>query len=205
MKRIKAWAREVREHRKLILVSIIFLIISLAITYFMGDYTSEIKTVAVPDLILDHVPVVDLSFLFFYGFEIVIAVLLLYPLVFNVKEFHIAISQLSLLVLIRSLFTALTHLGVPSNSISIYSSGLYNWLVFQNDLFFSGHTAIPFLGFLLYRKEKIGIFFLIATVVLAATVLFMHLHYSIDVFAAIFIAYGSYKLGNWLFRKINHY
>ncbi len=205
MKRVKAWAKEIKAHSHLILLSIVFLAIALAINYFIGDYTSEVTTATVPDLILDHLPVVDISFLFFYGFEIVIAVLLLYPLVFNVKEFHIAISQFSLLVLIRSFFIALTHLGTPINAISISSSHLYNWLVFQNDLFFSGHTAVPLLGFLLYRKEKIGIFFLIMTIALAATVLFMHLHYGIDVFAAVFITYGSYQFGNWFFRKINHY
>ncbi len=205
MKRIKKWAKELREHSRLIVISTIFLILALIINYFVGNYINNVTTVVVPDLILDHIPVIDLSLLFFYGFEIVVFVLLLYPLFFNVKEFHMAISQFSLLILIRSLFIALTHLGTPINAIQISSSYLYNWVVFQNDLFFSGHTAVPLLGFLLYRKEKIGIFFLIATIVLAATVLFMHLHYSIDVFAAFFITYGSYRLGNWLFRKVNHY
>jgi len=205
MKRVKAWANEFREHSNLIFISIAFFVIALAIDYISESYVNTVRTVVASDLILDHIPVVDLSFLFFYGFEIVIAVLLLYPLFFNIKEFHIAVSQFSLLVLIRSFFIALTHLGTPVNAIPIYSSHLYNWLVFQNDLFFSGHTAAPFLGFLIFRKEKIGIFFLIATVVLAATVLFMHVHYSIDVFAALFITYGSYQLGKLLFKKINNY
>ena len=94
---------------------------------------------------------------------------------------------------------------MPAGALVYTAPAWFTVLDFKNALFFSGHTAVPFLGFLLFRKEKIGIFFLIATIVMALTVLFMHVHYSIDVFAALFITWGSYGIGEWLFRKINHY
>jgi len=126
-------------------------------------------------------------------------------LFYKVHELHIAISQFSLLVMIRSFFVSLTHLKAPVGAIiATEAPRLYALLDFQNALFFSGHTAIPFLGFLLFKKEKIGKFFLIATIVMALVVLFMHVHYSIDVFAALFITYGTYKVGEWLFKKVNH-
>jgi membrane-associated phospholipid phosphatase len=108
-----------------------------------------------------------------------------------------------LLVLIRSFFISLTHLGIPADAILPSGPHLWSMIIFKNDLFFSGHTALPFLGFLIFRKEKIRAFFLVMTVILAATVLLMHVHYSIDVFAAFFIAYGSYKFGNIIFKKID--
>ena len=37
------------------------------------------------------------------------------------------------------------------------------------------------------------------------TVLGMHQHYSIDVFAAFFITYGCYKFGNWFLMKSEHF
>jgi hypothetical protein len=81
----------------------------------------------------------------------------------------------------------------------------YQYFNYHNDLFFSAHTAIPFLAFLLYKQEKIGKFFLVMTFVMAFTVLALHQHYSIDVFSAVFITYGTYKAGQWLFGRINHY
>jgi len=39
--------------------------------------------------------------------------------------------------------------------------------------------------------------------VMAATVLLMHVHYSIDVFSAFFITYGIYKIGQRLVAKFD--
>tara|TARA_Y100000310_G_scaffold153366_1_gene152779 strand:- start:178 stop:414 length:237 start_codon:yes stop_codon:yes gene_type:complete len=57
-------------------------------------------------------------------------------------------------------------------------------------MFFSAHTAMPFLGFLIFRKIKIRIVFLIITITLAVGVLFCGFHYSVDVVSACFITYA---------------
>jgi membrane-associated phospholipid phosphatase len=198
-----SWKDEIWDHRRLILLSVFFFVVAIILNHLANNYTDKKNTVPVSDLILNSIPTVDLTIFFVFGFLIVVLVLLFYPLLFKVRKFHVAVSQFSLLVTIRSFFITLTHLGLPIDSIKYYPKGIYQWFIFQNDLFFSGHVAIAFLGFLLYRKEKIGIFFLIATIVMALTVLFMHVHYSIDVFAAFFITYGSYKIGEQLFKRIN--
>ena len=202
MVNIREWFREIRQHKSLIVVSVLFLAISLYINYIAGNYVDTVGTAATSDIILDHIPPINFAFFYIYGYTIVIAILLFHPLFYNVKEFHMVVSQFSLLILIRSFFMSLTHLKIPIDAIIVEMPRAYTLLTFQNDLFFSGHTAVAFLGYLIYRKEKLGNFFLISTVILALTVLLMHLHYSIDVFAAIFITYGSYKLGNWLFGKV---
>ena len=204
MSRIKEWKQEILEHKYLILLSILFLIIAIILNSVAGNYADRKGTTSVPDLILDNLPTLDLDFLFIYGFTLILLVFLLYTLFFRVKELHIVISQFSLLVLIRSFFVSLTHLSLPVGALIYTAPKFFTPLDFQNALFFSGHVSVPFLGFLIFRKEKIGIFFLIATAVMALTVLFMHVHYSIDVFAAFFITYGSYKIGNWMFKKINN-
>lgn len=203
--RLHAWKKEILEHRNLILLAILFLAVAITINSFAGSYADRKGTVAVPDIILDNIPTLDIDFLFIWGITIILAVLFLYPLLFKVKDLHIVISQFSLLILIRSFFITLTHLSMPVDALIYTVPKFFAYLDFKNALFFSGHTAWPFLGFLLFRGEKIKWFFLIATFVMMATVLFMHVHYSIDVFAALFITYGSYKIGQWLFRKINHY
>lgn len=199
------WKSEIKRHKNLILISCLFLIIAIGFDYLSGIYVEKTIGVSATDLILDHIPTLDLDIIFIYGAVIIFAAFFIYPLLFKVRELHIVIGQFSLLYLIRSAFVIFTHLQTPIGALKFHIPYILSFLTFQNDLFFSGHVALPFLGFLIFRKEKIGWFFLAATIIMAFTVLFMHVHYSIDVFAALFIAYGSYKIGEWFFRKINHY
>jgi len=201
----KRWKDEIKEHKKLLILAILFFIIANILNYTAGTYVDKKTSFAVSDIILDHIPIIDLGFIFIWGYIVVFIIAFLYPLFFKVNKLHIVLSQFSLLVLIRSFFISLTHLGLPADAIIYETPKFFAFLDFKNALFFSGHTAIPFLAFLIFRKEKIGIFFLIMTFVLAVTVLFMHIHYSIDVFAAFFITYGSFKVGEWLFKEMNHY
>ena len=76
-------------------------------------------------------------------------------------------------------------------------------MIFRNDLFFSGHTAFPFLAFLIFRDSWIRWVFLAGSLVQGTTVLLMHVHYSIDVVAAFFIAYGSYSICRKIFHPLN--
>jgi membrane-associated phospholipid phosphatase len=62
------------------------------------------------------------------------------------------------------------------------------------DLFFSGHTATLFILFLVSEKKVYKTIFLISTVAVAVAVLLQHVHYTIDVFAAVFFTYACYKL-----------
>jgi len=201
--KIREWKGEINKHKKLIAISIFFLLIALVLNYIAGTYVEQKNAVAVPDIILDNIPTIDLDLIFLWGAVFMIAVGIGYPLFFHVKKLHVVIGQASLLIMIRSFFVTLTHLSTPVNSLVYHTPKFFSIFEFNNALFFSGHTAFPFLGFLIFRKEKIGIFFLITTIVMAVTVLLMHVHYSIDVFAAFFITYGSYKIGEGIFRKVD--
>lgn len=108
--------------------------------------------------------------------------------------------------MVRSIFMCFTHLSTPSDASTFTVPYLVSFFTFQNDLFFSGHTAVAFLGFLLFRQnKKLKYFFLITSISMGIIVLLMHVHYSIDVFSAFFIAYGTFRVGEWFFKKINSY
>ena len=203
--RLKEWGKEIFEHKYLILFSLLLLAFSLVLDYLAGVYVTKTPGVVAPDLILDHIPTLDLDFIFVYGQILNISLIFLFALFFRTKQFHKVISQFSLLVIIRSAFTTFTHLETPAGALKFHIPSMISKISFQNDLFFSGHTAVPFLGFLLFKDSKIRYFFLASSIVMAATVLFMHVHYTIDVLSAFFITYGVYKIGNWIFRKINNY
>jgi hypothetical protein len=201
----KSWSKEIKDNKYLILLSFILLAVALVIDYMTGTYVQEVQGVSAPDFILDHLPTVDLHLVYIYGIVIIVAFLLLYPLFFRVNEFHEVISQFSLLMAIRGIFTCFTHLTLPAGAIALNVPRALFFLDFTNDLFFSGHTAVPFLGFLLFKKDKIRYFFLASSVIMAMVVLLMHVHYTIDVLSAFFITYGSYKIGARFFDKINAY
>jgi len=204
-KGFQAWRSELFEYRYLIMLSLVVVAIAAFLDYWSGVYVSSTKGTNVPDLILDHIGPHDMSFLFVYGYLALVFALFLYPLFFHIRTLHMVVSQFSLLVMLRSVFMIFTHLETPLDAIPTSFPWIFKGLSFQNDMFFSGHTAIPFLGFLLFKESVIKYFFLIGSAVMGIVVLGMHLHYSIDVFSAFFITYCSYKVGNILLRKIVPY
>ena len=202
MASLKEWKTEIHAHKNLIILSFAFLLAALILDFYARIYVNEVPSVVAPDLILNHIPTLDLDFIFIYGYIFIVILLFVYPLLFYVKDFHKVISQFSLLIVVRAIFTTFTHLEIPAGALKFHVPNILSIISFQNDLFFSGHTAVPFLGFLLFPKSRIRYFFLAASGVMALTVLFMHVHYTIDVFSAFFIAYGTFKIGEKFFKKI---
>lgn len=62
------------------------------------------------------------------------------------------------------------------------------------DLFFSGHTATMFLLSLVCPHAFLKRLFVVLTIVVGVSVLAQHVHYTIDVIAAPFFAYGAFRL-----------
>ena len=63
----------------------------------------------------------------------------------------------------------------------------------HHDLFFSMHTAAPFLASLLFRERWARAVSLAFSVVMGVTVLLLKTHYSIDVAGAYLAAYSLYR------------
>lgn len=192
------------EYKHLIFLSSVLFVIAMIIHYITGIYVSSTQAVYVPDLILDHIGPVNVGFFYVYGYIILFAALFLYPGVYHIRTLHVVIAQFSILVILRAVFISFTHLQTPPDVIPVTFPWLFQDFSFQNDMFFSGHTAIPFLGFLLF-KERIRYFFLFGSIFMGVVVLLIHIHYSIDVMAAFFITYASYKMGNVLIEKAEQY
>ncbi|MDO8669695.1 MAG: phosphatase PAP2-related protein [Candidatus Buchananbacteria bacterium] len=184
-----------------VLSGFLFLIGSLVINYFAGIYATERASNAVTDIILDNLPVINTEFIFIQGIFIFLF-FVTWLLIKEPKRIPFVLKTIALFVVVRSIFISLTHLGLsPENTFSNYT-GIIKIFTFGGDLFFSGHTGLPFLMALVFWRDKyLRYIFIISSVVFGAAVLLGHLHYSIDVFAAFFITDGIFRIAEKLFAK----
>jgi len=184
---------------------VVLLALSMVINYLAGSYATKNASNPVNDLILDHLPTYDVDLLFIEGivaFFVFVGVLVL----IRPRRAPFVLKSLSAFILIRSFFVILTHLGPSLQQTQLdTSSRIINTITFNGDLFFSGHTGLPFLMALVFWKEKkLRTTFLALSFFFGIVVLLGHLHYSIDVFSAFFITYGIFHISSWLFAKDFH-
>jgi hypothetical protein len=158
------------------------------------------------DPVLELMPVIDFTiplFIFVYlSIIITLTELYLCP-----KKIFAGVAAYFLLVVFRMASMYLLPLDPPADMIVLADPIAQIFTESEpltRDLFFSGHTSTTFMMFLLvknrYRKILLGII----TASTAGFVLFQHVHYTIDVIAAPFFAYGAFKLGiYWIYGSRN--
>ena len=108
-----------------------------------------------------------------------------------------ALQVYSLLVMIRIVTLYLTPFNPPEQMIPLIDPVVKNFGTGQlltKDLFFSGHTATMFFLFLVSVNRKIKTLFFFGFIAIAIAVLLQHVHYAIDVAAAPFFTYASYRI-----------
>jgi hypothetical protein len=186
-------------------LSALAFIASVYANYGATVYAGARASNSVTDIVLSNIPTFDVDGFFVYGaialFIFIFMVCLTHP-----RHFPFTLFALASLILIRAGFISLTHLGpypdhIPINvtsSIGIFFSKLF----FGDDLFFSNHTAIPFMMALIFwHHAALRYIFLVWSVAFALTVLLGHIHYSIDVASAYFITYAIFHLVIWVFPR----
>ncbi len=189
-------------------MSLVLLAVSIFLFYIAQSYTNIYASGSVtPDIILDNIPVFNVSFFFFQGAAIFL-VLLVLIVIYEPKYIPFTIEGSAIFFLTRSLFMIMTHLAAPGSATYQYVDYEHHikqvWFTLQsgNDLFFSGHTGYPFFLALIFWNIPILRYFFIACSVGGATVVLLgHLHYSIDVFSAYFITFGIFEICRRIFKK----
>ncbi|MFH1246191.1 MAG: phosphatase PAP2-related protein [Candidatus Liptonbacteria bacterium] len=182
-----------------LLVSLVILFVALVINYYAGTYATEVASNPVTDIILSNTPVLDVDGIFVYG-AIVLWVGIIIVLMSDIKLAPFTIKSTALFVFVRAIFITLTHIAPFPESINLVSNFILNKLTFGADLFFSGHTGLPFLMALIYWEHRTArAVFLGASIIFGVSAVLGHLHYSIDVLAAYFITYTIFHIAERLF------
>ncbi len=186
---------EVRKSRtELIVTTALLSIVLFSLTKFLNFVESR-EGFSFTDPILSLFHPLDLTWLTFiliYGCLITA----IFYLIRNPEKLVFAVQLYILMVIVRIISMWLLPLNPPENMIllkdpfvELFGTGE----TLTKDLFFSGHTATLFILFLTAENGKLKKFFLVSTIIVAICVLLQHVHYSIDVFAAIFFTYACYS------------
>jgi hypothetical protein len=186
---------------------VFLLALAIAVQIVLGHYASykAANGQSVSDLFLDNLPVVNLDFIIVSGVILFWAVGW-WLLAITPKRLIFGTKAIAFFIACKAFFGSLTHialypLNAPPGPVNA-GWGLYKLLNFPGELFFSGHTGFPFLLALIFWDEVPWRYiFLALTVFFGAVMLLTHEHYSIDVFAAPFIVYGTYRIAEILFPK----
>ncbi|MDE1874467.1 MAG: hypothetical protein KGI79_00330 [Patescibacteria group bacterium] len=200
MKDIPALFKD-RTFLKLFLGAVVLLAAALIINFYAGTYATKSESNYVTDIILSNIPVFDVDAVFIYGGYALVAIVLLVCFAMP-RRMPFTIKAIALFYVIRSIFVTLTHIAPFPTHIVVDASSLIHLFDFDGELFFSGHTGLPFLMALLYWDNKyLRVGFIALSVFLGAVVLMGHVHYSIDVFSAFFITYAIYGIAEQVFKK----
>lgn len=179
----------------MVFLGYIYLYLSYQISNEAGKFATQMAGPEIKDTLHSILPKINSKFLHqdfsmvFYYFRN--SIFLFFP-----ERVIFAVFTLGTLILTRAVFINLTNLGIPEGAVPIWSNA-----TFGGDLFFSGHVAYSFLIALIFWDIKILRYvFLTISLMLGASSLFGRYHYSIDVFAAPFIAYGVFSICKKFFK-----
>ncbi len=187
------------EHRYSFAGGLILLLLGFVADHFAGlyalSYSARATSVYVGDLLLDNLPVVNLNLIVIEGALWAIALSCVLVML-NPRKILFTLKALGLLIIIRAFFISLTHVGIYPGQINPgagYFDAVYSYFNLQTGFFFSGHTSFPFIMALIFWEKRSWRYaYLAVCVIFGIAVLLAHVHYSIDVFAAPFMAYGVF-------------
>jgi hypothetical protein len=184
-----------------VITAALMLLASLVVNFFAGTYATSKISNPVTDIVLSNIPVFDVDWIFLSG-GFALSIFIFICCVLDPKKAPFIGKTIALFVLIRSLFISLTHIGPFPSQITFDPEGFHNFFTFGGDLFFSGHTGLPFLMALIYwRHRNVRAIYLGWSILFAIVVLLGHLHYTIDVLAAFFITYTIHHIAQVVFKS----
>jgi len=198
------WKEFFKGRRTEFIVTILLLAIILFIFPNFLAYVEGRQGVTLADPVLELFNPIDLTWLTF-GLIYISLIVAIFSFATKPEILLLALQSYSLLVIFRMMVMYSAPLDAPEKLILLndpfvqfFGSGE----VLTKDLFFSGHTATLFLLFLVSDKKQLKIIFLISTILVGIAVLLQHVHYTIDVLAAPFFAYSSYKIAKIINERI---
>ncbi|HCV44031.1 MAG TPA: hypothetical protein DGH68_11150 [Bacteroidetes bacterium] len=179
-----------------VLVTIPLLVIVLSLFSIFLEWVEARPGVVLHDPIVASLPVVDFTwpiFVFIYaGLVLGLVTLSSHPF-----QLVLALQSYVVMVCIRVVAMYVTPLDPPQGLIPLadpFVQFVATGDVPTKDLFFSGHTSTLLLLSLTATNRRLKALFAVCAIVVAVLIVWQHVHYTIDVLVAPFVAYASYRL-----------
>lgn len=194
-----------RERIRSFLSGLFFLGVAVAFQYYASAYANRVPGTSVPDLFLSLLPIVNVNFIIVEGALVAIALSLVLILA-KPNYLLFSLKAAAIFIATRAVFISVTHVGIYPGQIGPDPTGIFDRLYLDLGLeagfFFSGHTGLTFLMGLVFWNDKLWRYiYLILSAAFGVAVLLAHVHYSIDVLAAPYMAYGIYKMTAYFFPE----
>jgi len=191
----KSFLKDKKNLTEFIITAIIVTAVIIAFSHFL-HFIEQREGVALDDPILKTFNPIDLTWLTF-------ALIYLSLIIFIITTFNkpnkllIAFQAYGLMLIFRTIAMYITPFEAPAAIILLNDPFVQFFAkgdILTKDLFFSGHTGTLFLIFLLAENKTLKTIFLILSILVGSAVLLQHVHYSIDVFVAPFVAFASFRI-----------
>jgi len=170
------------------------------------NYIQERRGIAMPDPLLDYLPVYDVS----RGIFLVMHFCMLISLFFLVSRPEWLLQTFvafGLLFIFRFITLYLTPLDEPQNLLVLRDPFIDRFFYQQpitRDLFFSGHTSVLILFGLCTPHPFLRKVIFTGAVIVGCLLLVHHAHYTIDVIAAPFGAWAGYRVAKIILKRFGY-
>ena len=200
----KYFLKDKKNLTEFVITVVIVTAVIIAFSHFL-HFIEQRDGVILNDPILKTFNPIDLTWLTF-------ALIYLSLIIFVITTFNkpdkllIAFQAYGLMLIFRTIAMYLTPFEAPERILLLNDPFVQFFAkgdILTKDLFFSGHTGTLFLVFLLAENKTLKTIFLILTILVGSAVLLQHVHYSVDVFVAPFVAFGAYKIIEKIHSKIS--
>ena len=171
--------------------------LNIASQTYLHNYISEGKTLPMlSDMILDNLPVLNVSL--YYDIFALIPIILVLVYIVHKKDYNripVFLMMSGLFYIVRGIFIVLTPFGNPPmfngsdplfNGFAKYDLGVYP----------SGHVGNVFLMFLLVKDRGYKLAIFICLILVIITLFLAHGHYSIDILSGLFFSYAIRAFGD---------
>ena len=179
-------------------------LLNIASQTYLHYYMTEGKTLPMlSDLILDNLPVIDLSLI--YDIFCIISLIIFLIYIADKKEYNkipYFLLMCGIFMIVRGIFIVLTPFGNPPmfygsdrlfNGFSRYELGVYP----------SGHVGNTFMYLLLLKDKYYKRLLFICLMIIIISLFLAHGHYSIDIFSGLFFAYAIRCFGDKYLTMFN--
>ena len=200
----KSFLKNKKNLTEFVITAVVVTAVIIAFSHFL-HFIEQREGVVLNDPILKAFNPIDLTWLTFV--LIYLSLIIFVITTFNKPDkILIAFQAYGLMLIFRTIAMYITPFEAPAAIILLNDPFVQFFAkgdILTKDLFFSGHTGTLFLIFLLAENKTLKTIFLILTLMVGTAVLLQHVHYSIDVFVAPFVTYGSYKIIKKLHARLS--